>query len=592
MNDNINDSINIENINYSINNSINDIIKIKNMNDNINDSINIENINYSIKIKNMNDIINIENINYSINDTMNNINDSMNDINSINDSINDSILKTDNIIIKLNIIDENIILPTPPTDEEKYLYIDYKYRSLIYLITTLVSVSNLSSIILLIIILDNNYYLLIISLLYFLYNCIFYYIYIIKIGIFCDIEIHKIIINNITFFPKVDIFLPVCNEPLFIIENTWKYIKLLDYPNLNIYVLDDGCNKYVEQLALEYNFNYIVRDDRPLYKKAGNLRNAFKQTDGQFIVVFDADFCPNSKFLLETIPYMINDPSIGILQTPQYFRCLPNQTWVEQNAGIIQEIFYKISQNDKNIFFCPLCVGTNAIYRRFATFNFGGTAKVNDSEDVNTGLRVILQNYKIRYLAINLATGMNPYELQGFFFQQYRWCSGSINLLTSYFFWSSNINIIQKFCFFTGFLYYVTNASQIIIKIIFSIILLFYYSNRIIIFNFLFSIPLILNIFFIKYLSSQKYTCIPIRICLFQQYIYIITILDNLLDNIFHNKLQWVSTGAISNSTNKNSKYFSTILTMIICESSILLLTIVSSIIHSQNISLILRIYT
>ena len=277
---------------------------------------------------------------------------------------------------------------------------------------------------------------------------------------------------------------------------------------------------------------------------------------------------------------MLNDTSIGILQTPQYFRCLSDQTWIEQNAGIIQEIFYKISQNDKNIFSCPLCVGTNAVYRRFATFKFGGTAEVDDSEDVNTGLRVMLQNYKIKYLPINLATGMNPYELQGFFFQQYRWCSGSINLLTSYFFWNSNINIFQKFCFFTGFLYYISNAFQIFIKIIFSIILLFYYSDKIIIFNFLFSIPLIINIFLIKYLSSQKYTCIPIRICLFQQYIYIITIFDNLINK----NLEWISTGAINNTTNKNSKYFTTLLTMIICESIILIITITSSIIHSSNI--------
>jgi len=565
-------------INFIIDNSNNYIInKYTNINNNLNiiDYI-IDNLNFYIDIVDKYNIDIDDNVILSQDNIDNNIILSNNNIN-IN---NDIILSDDNLTFKLNIIDENIVLPTPPDEEEKYLYIKYSNRILIYFITSLVNISNISSIILLMIISNDMYYLLIISIIYLLYHIICYSIYMTKINNFIDINIHETMINNITYYPTVDIFLPICNEPLFIIQNTWNYVKLLNYPNLNIYVLDDGCNKYAEKLAYEYNFNYIIRNDRPLYKKAGNLRNAFKQTNGQFIVVFDADFCPHQNFLLETIPYMLNDTSIGILQTPQYFRCLQSQSWIEQNAGIIQEIFYKISQNDKNIFECPLCVGTNAIYRRFATFKFGGTAQVNDSEDVNTGLRVILEKYKIRYLPINLATGMNPYELQGFFFQQYRWCSGSTKLLTSYFFWNSDIKIIQKLCLFTGFLYYITNALQILIKIIFSIILLFFYSEKIIIFNFLFSISQILNIFFIKLLSSQKYTCIPIRICLFQQYIYLITIFDNLINK----KLEWVSTGTLSNTSTKNSKYLTTLITMLSCESIIFILTIASSIIHRDNI--------
>jgi len=114
----------------------------------------------------------------------------------------------DDIDVRINIIDENIILPSPPDDEEKYLYIKYKNHILIYIITTLLNVSNLSSIILLIIISNNIYYLLIISLLYFLYNFICYYIYIIKIGLFNNVEIHKTNISNITFFPKLIFFYP------------------------------------------------------------------------------------------------------------------------------------------------------------------------------------------------------------------------------------------------------------------------------------------------------------------------------------------------------------------------------------------------
>lgn len=87
----------------------------------------------------------------------------------------------------------------------------------------------------------------------------------------------------------------------------------------------------------------IRRDDRPLLKKAGNLRYAFARTSGELIVVFDADFCPRPDFFHESLPYFA-DPSIGLVQTPQFFRRSDEQTWVEQGAGVVQELFYRLIQ--------------------------------------------------------------------------------------------------------------------------------------------------------------------------------------------------------------------------------------------------------
>lgn len=87
----------------------------------------------------------------------------------------------------------------------------------------------------------------------------------------------------------------------------------------------------------------IRRDNRPELKKAGNLRHAFAQTVGEITAVFDADFCPRPDFLRETLPYFL-DRSIGIVQTPQFFRRTEEQTWVEQGAGASQEAFYRMIQ--------------------------------------------------------------------------------------------------------------------------------------------------------------------------------------------------------------------------------------------------------
>lgn len=93
----------------------------------------------------------------------------------------------------------------------------------------------------------------------------------------------------------------------------------------------------------------IRRDNRPELKKAGNLRYAFARTSGEAIVIFDADFCPRSDFLRETLPYLVN-PSIGILQTPQFFRRRDEQTWVEKGGGASQEFFYRMVQASLIIF--------------------------------------------------------------------------------------------------------------------------------------------------------------------------------------------------------------------------------------------------
>ena len=60
--------------------------------------------------------------------------------------------------------------------------------------------------------------------------------------------------TEIGFMPTVDVFLPVCNEPIIILANTWKYVSEMNYPHFNVYVLDDGAQDTVRDLAALYGF--------------------------------------------------------------------------------------------------------------------------------------------------------------------------------------------------------------------------------------------------------------------------------------------------------------------------------------------------
>lgn len=73
-----------------------------------------------------------------------------------------------------------------------------------------------------------------------------------------DPEKHKGMLRTAqddAYYPTVDVFLPVCGEPTHLLDNTWKYVRALDYPNVTVHILDDGGKEEVQQLAAMYEFN-------------------------------------------------------------------------------------------------------------------------------------------------------------------------------------------------------------------------------------------------------------------------------------------------------------------------------------------------
>lgn len=54
--------------------------------------------------------------------------------------------------------------------------------------------------------------------------------------------------------PTVDIFLPVCNEPIAVLANAWNFVSSLDYPLVTVNVLDDGAKDDVRDLAAQFCF--------------------------------------------------------------------------------------------------------------------------------------------------------------------------------------------------------------------------------------------------------------------------------------------------------------------------------------------------
>jgi len=454
--------------------------------------------------------------------------------------------------------DKGPVLPCAPTDEEKVLYLK-KNRILFFGFGMFgllaMTVGNLLFV-------KSNVYF-IITLPYCLY--VFFYLFCSYLTSFFgkdyDYNDHKRLIVHpkvLEYQPSVDIYLPCCGEPLEILNNTYTFVSKIEYSNYKVHVLDDKNKIEVKNLAAKYGFNYIVRDNRPYLKKAGNLRYAFQKTSGDLFVILDADFCPRHDFLKETVPYFYKYKKLAILQTPQFFRVRDEQTWVEKGAGAVQELFYRLIQTSRNSLHASICVGTSAIYRREALASFGGTYKIEHSEDVYTGFNAVENGWILKYLPLNLSMGVCPDTLTSFFTQQYRWASGSTSLLTSKMFWTSKLDWKQKMCFLCGMFYYSASALSIFFNPLPAILLIFLDPEKSMAYNIAFTIPsFIFSIFIMRWWSVQPYKSYVLKIRIFTNYATLLAILDK----IFKTQMEWKVSGS---KNKKNAKFQYAIATMII----------------------------
>lgn len=295
--------------------------------------------------------------------------------------------------------------------------------------------------------------------------------------------------------PDVDIFLPIAGEPIEVLSNTWTGIQRMTKHyrgNVKVYCLDDGDSQEAHKLAQQYGFTYIVRPDRGVYKKAGNLRHGFNISNNPFIAIFDADFVPRKDFLDELLPYFDSNPRIGIVQSPQYFSVSPKQNWLERGAGAVQELFYRYSQVSRQYRDASICVGSNAIYRRRALDDTGGTALIEHSEDVHTGFNIRMHGWTIQYVPVILAKGLCPSGMAAFFKQQYRWCLGSMSLMTSQKFWRTKLPLRTRMSYFSGFLYYISTAIASIYASAIPLLLLLVFPREIALQNYILILPAII----------------------------------------------------------------------------------------------------
>jgi cellulose synthase/poly-beta-1,6-N-acetylglucosamine synthase-like glycosyltransferase len=249
----------------------------------------------------------------------------------------------------------------------------------------------------------------------------------------------RVVVHNVSDtmreLPLVTIQLPIYNEQ-FVVERLLKAVLQIDYPRdkLEVQILDDSndstsaiVRKAILKAPAEFDIKHLRRDQRLGYK-AGALAAGLKESRGDFIAIFDADFVPPVNFLMASIGEFAN-PQVGLVQGRWSF-LNSNTTMLERVQSLFLNAHFLIEHQGRylsNKFFN--FNGTAGIFRKTCIESAGGWHSVSLTEDLDLSYRAQLAGWKFVFRKDIVC----PSELPKAFFalrrQQFRWSKGSAQVL-------------------------------------------------------------------------------------------------------------------------------------------------------------------
>jgi len=231
--------------------------------------------------------------------------------------------------------------------------------------------------------------------------------------------------------PRVTIQLPLYNER-YVVERLIEEVLKIEYPKelLQIQVLDDSTDDtgpFAEALveryrALGYPIEYHHRTHRHGFK-AGALQEGLETATGEFVAIFDADFCPPSDFLSRTIHFFA-DPVVGVVQTRWSYLNRDYNFLTEVEAMLLDGHFILEHGARSRAGYFFNFNGTAGILRKKMIADAGGWQHDTLTEDSDLSYRAQLKGWRFVYLPGLDCPSELPVEMHGFQVQQSRWAKG------------------------------------------------------------------------------------------------------------------------------------------------------------------------
>ncbi|KAL3642655.1 Glucomannan 4-beta-mannosyltransferase 9 [Castilleja foliolosa] len=241
-------------------------------------------------------------------------------------------------------------------------------------------------------------------------------------------------------YPMVLVQIPMYNEKE-VYQLSIRAACGLSWPSdrIIVQVLDDSTDPIIKNLvemecqrwaSKGINIKYEIRDNRNGYK-AGALKQGLKHAyvkQCDYVAILDADFQPEPDFLWQTIPFLVHNPQLGLVQARWKFvnadECLMTRMQemsldyhftVEQEVGSSTYAFFGFN-------------GTAGVWRIAAIDEAGGWKDRTTVEDMDLAVRASLRGWKFLYLGCLKVKNELPSTFKAYRYQQHRWSCGPANL--------------------------------------------------------------------------------------------------------------------------------------------------------------------
>ncbi|NOT11178.1 MAG: glycosyltransferase [Methylococcaceae bacterium] len=274
-------------------------------------------------------------------------------------------------------------------------------------------------------------------------------------------------------YPKVSLHLPIHNEPPKMVRKTLEALAKVDYPNLEVLVMDNNTKDPAvwepvrddcERLGSRFRFFHL--ENWPGFK-AGAINHALEQTasDAEIIAVIDSDYILSPDWLKRMVPYFDNE-NVGFVQSPQDYRDLHVSTFKSfcywEYAG-----FFNIGMVQRNEYNAIIQHGTMTMIRKSALLEVGKWAEWCICEDSELGLRLYEAGYDSVYCKESFGRGLMPDTMSGYMTQRYRWVYGAMQIIKAH--WrsflptkKSPLTSAQRYYFIAGWLPWFSDALALL----------------------------------------------------------------------------------------------------------------------------------
>jgi cellulose synthase/poly-beta-1,6-N-acetylglucosamine synthase-like glycosyltransferase len=234
------------------------------------------------------------------------------------------------------------------------------------------------------------------------------------------------------YYPKVAIQLPIYNE-MYVVERLLEAMLHIDYPRekLVVQVLDDSTDETVKRVAKKVaelraqglDIQHIRRGSREGYK-AGALGYGLTQTDAEFAAVLDADFIAPPDFLTKTIPHLVANPRLAVVQG-RWGHLNTDENLLTRGQTLALDGHFVVEQTGRNRSGWLMNFnGSGGIWRVAAIDDAGGWKDNTLTEDLDLSYRAQLKGWEFLYLPDVVVPGELPPLISAYKQQQSRWAKG------------------------------------------------------------------------------------------------------------------------------------------------------------------------